>query len=85
VSNAISEFQWVTGETFMSSFETAAIGCVLYVVSLLVIQRVMRDRKPIRLETINLIHNIFLCSASFVMLAGLGTDLAFLSCFFRYC
>lgn len=72
VSNYISEFQWVTGKTFMSSFETAAIGCVLYIVSLIVIQRLMRNRKPIRLEKINLIHNIFLCIASFVVLAGLG-------------
>lgn len=74
VSHYISEFQWVTGKTFMSSFETAVIGCVLYVVSLIVIQRLMRNREPIRLETLNLIHNIFLCIASFVMLAGLGKD-----------
>jgi fatty acid elongase 3 len=79
VSQYISEFQWVTGKTFMSSFETAAIGCVLYVVSLIVIQRLMRNREPIRLDTINLIHNIFLCVASLVMLSGLVITLLWIT------
>lgn len=60
-----SEFKFVPGATFMSTYREVALVCIAYLVVIFGGQLVMRNRKPIQMAALFRIHNAFLTALSF--------------------
>ncbi|KAJ9085479.1 Fatty acyl-CoA elongase/Polyunsaturated fatty acid specific elongation enzyme [Entomophthora muscae] len=60
-----SEFRFVPGVTFMSTYREVLLACVGYLVLVFGGQLLMKSRKPIQLANLFRIHNAFLTVLSF--------------------
>ncbi|KAJ9085474.1 Fatty acyl-CoA elongase/Polyunsaturated fatty acid specific elongation enzyme [Entomophthora muscae] len=60
-----SEFRFIPGKTFMSTYLEVLLMCVAYLTVIFGGQYVMRNRKPIQMATLFRIHNAFLTVLSF--------------------
>lgn len=63
------DFRFVNGVTSMSTFREAAAVIVAYYVIVFGGREFMRNRKPMRLNALFMIHNLYLTSISAVLLA----------------
>jgi len=64
------EFQWKYGTTPFSHFQVPILASIMYLISLFALKNFMKDRKPLSLKTITLVHNVFLTCISLVMFCG---------------
>jgi len=64
------DFQWIHGQTFMSDYRVAVSAAVLYLVTILGLQRLMRDRKPFNLNRFAIVHNFILFVGSLFVLCA---------------
>ncbi|KAJ1935783.1 Fatty acyl-CoA elongase/Polyunsaturated fatty acid specific elongation enzyme, partial [Linderina pennispora] len=84
-----SQWHWVNGSTPLSTWKEVGIGMVVYLATIFGIQFLMRSRKAFKLQRAAQIHNLFLTTASFVLLVlfveELGPMLASHGLFFSVC
>lgn len=64
-----TDFRFVQGKTPMSTFRETATMIVAYYVVILVGRELMRNRKPMRLTGLFMIHNLYLTIISGILLA----------------
>jgi len=70
ISSYIQQWRWIPGVTLGSSWVSPFAGSLVYLACIYLITLAMRERKAFLLQKINIVHNFFLCSLSFVMLVG---------------
>lgn len=63
------EFQFIAGQTPMSTLKETVTFILTYYVVILYGRRFMRDREPFKLKTLFLIHNFCLTASSAILLA----------------
>lgn len=68
----IHDFQWEIGKTPFSHFSIPLFGSFFYLLSLVVLQAYMKDKKPKTFKTFALIHNIILTLLSLGMFLGVS-------------
>jgi len=66
----IQDFKWTYGSTPFSQLQVPVTISILYMVSLFSLQHYMKDKKPLKLSLLSLLHNIFLTFLSLVMFLG---------------
>jgi len=72
----INTFEWVPGTTALSSPQTPLIATCVYLIGLLVIPRLMKDREPYKLTAVVAAHNLLLCLWSLVMFLAIAYYIA---------
>jgi hypothetical protein len=50
---SLSNFEFIPGETPVSSLSTALATCAAYLIAVFAIKHVMKDRKPFDLKTVS--------------------------------
>jgi len=71
MDNKIANFEFVPGKTPLSTFNTVWYALAFYLLTIVVLTRLMSNREPIKLRAVVSVHNILLTSysaISFVML-----------------
>ena len=63
-------FVWKSGETFLSDFRLVFLSLVAYVAIAFWIQWMLKDRKPLNVTYIVVVHNAALCLVSLAMFLG---------------
>jgi len=67
---SMNEFKWTLEKTPFSHLQVPILAGVGYLISLFVLQNMMKDKKPFKFHTFTIIHNIFLTVASLSMFLG---------------
>jgi len=68
LQHKINTFEFVAGKTPLSSLPHVIGAVSLYLLTLLVLRRVMANRDPLKLRTLGALHNIILSSFSLITL-----------------
>jgi len=66
----VSTFSWHAPYTFLSHVYFLPISTVVYLITIFSIQRLMKSRKPFRLQKLITLHNVILCIWSLLMFIG---------------
>jgi len=76
ITNAFREFHYETGVTPFSDSTTCLSLCFAYLASIFLIRRYMQNHQPWNLYHFRIFHNALLCTASFVMVVGILSQVA---------
>jgi len=76
ITNSFREFHYETGVTPFSDSTTCLSLCFAYLASIFLIRRYMENNQPWNLYLFRIVHNAFLCAASFVMVVGILSQVA---------
>eukprot|EP01100_Stratorugosa_tubuloviscum_P014939 TRINITY_DN828_c0_g2_i3.p1 TRINITY_DN828_c0_g2~~TRINITY_DN828_c0_g2_i3.p1 ORF type:complete len:285 (+),score=85.09 TRINITY_DN828_c0_g2_i3:138-992(+) len=71
----IENFEWVHGETPLTSYTWPITACIAYVVILILCVLFFKNRNPLRIKPIIAVHNLGLCIFSLVFVFAQGLEI----------